>query len=302
MPGRATGSAASRWRGRARPGRPSPRTRRVLRRGRGQGGLSRLQGMPWRGGRLAQCASGRPGGPRDWSFCGSVQRGHTRESNIQYIHSARCRRGAPRALAPRPGRSGRGCHGRARAAPHGGEGGARRGASGGGWRPGAQALHAVPAAACLSRAGKEVLAGPAGCGRPPPVPPRAGLRAPWTAGCGRRALASAGWSAGRGASGGVPRAAGVAGPCRRWEAREAGGGRWSSSGMGLCCARVCSPRRCLGGARGCVFGALTGGAEKRGVSEGWRCPRHPLVGGAGARCSVSVLGEQSPLAGGAGSR
>ena len=61
----------------------------------------------------------------------------------------------------------------------------------------------------------------------------------------------------------------------------------------------------------CVCGALAGvavgrvdassehqpGAERRGVSEGGRCPRHPLLGGAGVRYSVSVLGEQSPLAG-----
>ena len=90
---------------------------------------------------------------------------------IQYIHSARCRGGDPRALTSRPGRSGGGCRGQARAAPLGGERGARRGASGGGCRHGAQALHAVPAAACLSGPGEEVLPGQPGvAGRPRCLP------------------------------------------------------------------------------------------------------------------------------------
>ena len=68
------------------------------------------------------------------------------------------------------------------------------------------------------------------------------------------------------------------------------------------CARACGPRRCRGGTCGRIFGALAGGLERRGASEGGHCPRRLSVGGAGVCCSVPVMGEQSPLAGGAGSR
>ena len=145
----------------ARPEGPSPGVRAC----RGAGGA-------WCGAPM-----GGQGGLETGLFCGSVQRGHTRGSNIQYIHSARCRGGDPRALAPRPGRSGEGCRGRARAVSLGRERGVRRGASGGGWWHGTQALRAVPAAACLSGPGEEAPSEVAGCGRLPPVPPRAGLRA-----------------------------------------------------------------------------------------------------------------------------
>ena len=220
---------------------------------------------------------------------------------IQDIQGVRCRGGAPRALAPRPGRSGGGCRGRARATPFGGERGTGRGTGGGGWRHGTQVAHAVSAAACLSGPGEGVLAGPAGRGRLPPVPPRAGLRALWTAGRSREARVSTGLGTGRGASGVRPLAAGAAGPCRRWEAREAGGGQWSSSGRGLRCVRVCSPRRCLGGAHGCVFGALAGGGEA-GRQRGRARTPAPVSGRCRSTLQRPRAGEQLPLGGSAGSR
>ena len=88
----------------------------------------------------------------------------------------------------------------------------------------------------------------------------------------------------------------------RWGCRSvpplggAGGGRGTAVLLRhgpLLCACV-QPSRVSRWARGCVFGALTGGAERRGVSEGWRCPRHLSVGSAGARCGVSVLGSSRP--------
>ena len=67
---------ASRWRGRARPGRPSPRTHTVLWRGRGQRGLSRLQGMPRRGGAWCGAPVGGQGGLGS-RLCVRAGRGHT---------------------------------------------------------------------------------------------------------------------------------------------------------------------------------------------------------------------------------
>ena len=90
---------------------------------------------------------------------------------------------------------------------------------------------------------------------------------------------------------------GAAGRCGGW-ARNGGPPLAGAS----VCARACGPRRCRGGTCGCIFGALAGGPERRGASERGRCPRCLSVGSARVCCSVSVLGEQSPLAGGAGSR
>ena len=186
-------------------------------------------------------------------FGGSVGGGHERQSRIQYIRASRGRGGDPRALAPRPGRSGGGCRGQARAAPLGGERGTGRGASGEGWQHGAQALHAVLAAARLSGPGEGVLAGQPGvAGRPRCLPTQGPVPSGWRNAVeehapppgGARAAGPRGvflWLLGltvRGAAGRRGRRAGDSGPslahasiCGRGrDLRGCRGGAWKDTG------------------------------------------------------------------------
>ena len=122
-------SAGLTRRGRARPGRPSPRTHRALWWGHGQGGLFPASGHAAARGRQRGALVVGQGGLETGLFCGSVRGGHTRHMNIQYIEPAGGLCGDLRAPAACLRRFRGGCRGRASPPAPGSQGcGRRRGA------------------------------------------------------------------------------------------------------------------------------------------------------------------------------
>ena len=292
---------ASRRRGRARPGRPSPRTRRVLRRGRGQGGLSRHQGMPRRGGRLARCAVVGQGGLGSGFSVGQLEGGMSDKVAYNTYEPLGAGVGTRVPWPPVPAVLGGGVavrHGRCSSAGRGAQGGAPA-------EEGASQVHRrcmrcwpLPASPGLGRRcspGSRVRpVAPGASPRGAPCPPDGGAQPRSTRLC-------------RVAHG--PRGLGSP-PPGRWGCRSvpplggAGDGRGTVVLLrqGPPSVRVCAALTDVTVGAWMRLRGADRGAERRGVSEGWRCPQCLSVGSAGVCCSVPVMGEQSALVSSAGSR